>query len=113
MRRRLPGRRLLPFYLDLSSIIRGRGRPRRTRVLQKEKARAGCLRLFLVYIFRLSKSAGKSHGFQLYFLFAIRELRGIEGKRGLDKISPELGNGRILAGYDFSWASCFFTSAAW
>jgi hypothetical protein len=69
--------------------------------------------LSCLYIQAIKVSRKKCHGFQLYFLFAIRELRGIEGKRGLDKISPELGNRRILAGYDFSWASCFFTSAAW
>jgi hypothetical protein len=66
------------------------------------------------------------HAFELYFLFAIRELSRIGGERGLDKIPPELGNGWFLSishvskgarrgapgNYDFSWASCFFTSAA-
>jgi hypothetical protein len=35
------------------------------------------------------------HGFELYFLFAMRELGRIGGERGLDKISPESGNGRF------------------
>ncbi len=41
-----------------------------------------------------------SHGFELYFLFAIRELRRIGGARGLDKISPKSGNGLFLPVFD-------------
>jgi hypothetical protein len=60
-----------PFYLDLSSRIRGRGASALHKQRTKEKARAECLRLFSVYIFRLSNSTG-NYAMVSNFIFCLQ-----------------------------------------